>query len=758
VVSNPVRVKGVQNALLLSNLSAAETTFGREGDIIHYSIEVRNSGNVTLTNLKVTDAASGLTQAISLPGMVPGATSILSVQHVVTPADLAAGRIVNSASVTATNPAGERVSNRSNELTIVANDTENLILTKIAQESSYSKTGDVIHYVITLQNRGTVALSNITLAVPDATIVGSPVIPSLGASATATVLAIHTVTQGDLDAGQLVNAATASGRFADGREYTRKANLVSVYGVQDPHLSTRFSVAESSYSKVGEQINYTVEVKNTGNVTLSSIDLSAQDNLTFNASQVSSLAPGKSARLSATYTVTLADLDAGQIVKSVQALAKDPLSQLLTVSSNEASLSGIQMPELSAVAVARENSFSVVGETIHYSIRVTNSGNVSIISTAVTDPSAVIIDARPNIILLPGESFLVEAARIVTQNDLNSGKVVNAPKAEGFDLNGNTITKVAPKVTVKAIQHAELVVEADASRPNFKKVGETIDYNFHITNLGNTSVFDVTVSDPNAIIRLDKPVSVLLPGESIVMTASHIVTQEDMDAGQVVSLVKASATDLNSKSVTAFAKELTVNGLQVHELVTAAEASVPTYSKEGDVIGYTVRVTNTGNVTMRNISVADQKETVDFNGIIPTLAPGQSASVSSDYRVTLDDINAGKLVSAPVAACFDSNSLKFSFAGNDVTVRLAIENFNLSNFPNPFAGETTIVFDLPEKAEVIMKVYDMTGREIGQIEQKEFNQGRNYVNWKSNNAQKGLYVLRMISNGVQGTRILSIVN
>jgi hypothetical protein len=161
---------------------------------------------------------------------------------------------------------------------------------------------------------------------------------------------------------------------------------------------------------------------------------------------------------------------------------------------------------------------------------------------------------------------------------------------------------------------------------------------------------------------------------------------------------------------------------------------------------------------MNNISVTDAKDLLDFSSTLASLAPGESASIVTEYTVTIDDIHAGKLVAAPVAACYDTNSLKFSYVSNDVTVRLVIENFNLSNYPNPFAYETTIVFDLPEKGEVILKVYDVTGREVWQIGPKEFNEGRNYVNWKTNSTQKGMYFLRMICNGNQATRIMSIMN
>jgi uncharacterized repeat protein (TIGR01451 family) len=757
-ISNQVIVKGIQNAQLATSLTAAENTYSLEGDMIHYTIEVRNTGNVTLTNLNITDATTGLTNVNSISGMIPGAVSVVTVEHMVTLADLVAGKVINLATATGYNPVGEKVSNLSNQLTIVANKAERLIITKTAQESSYAMAGEVIHYIITIKNNGKVPISNITVAVPDAMLSGNPMIASLSSFASTTMLAMHTVTQADLDAGLINTDATVSGKYPDGTAYSEKSNPVTVYGLQDPKLNTSISAFETSFTAIGQQINYTIRVENTGNVSLTGVDLSSQGGLAISGNGAINLTPGRSTRLSALYTVTLADLDAGRIVKSVHATATDPGKNPVVVTSNEITVMGLQSPELSSIASAVETSYSVVGEVIHYTITVKNSGNVSIISTAVTDPNAVIITARPNTILLPGESFIAAAEHAITQNDINAGKVVSTAKAEGFDLNGNTITRIGNKVTVYGMQISELVIETSASRPNFKKVGDVIDYAIQIKNLGNISIFNLGVTDPNALVSLEQPVPTLLPGESTVVPASHVVTQADMDAGKVVNVAKASGFDLNGKAIEKSGNKVTINGLQNHELTTTTEASVTTYKREGDVIVYTVSVMNSGNVTMNNISVTDAKDLLDYSSTLASLAPGESASIVTEYTVTIDDINAGKIVTAPEIACYDTNNLKFSYVSNDVTIRLAIENFNLGNLPNPFTYETTIVFDLPEKGVVLLKVYDITGREVWQIEQKEFSAGRNCVNWKSNKASTGLYFLRMICNGNQATRMMSIIH
>ncbi len=757
-VSNRMTVRAARNARLTANLISAENTYRMPGDVIHYTVEIRNTGNVTLTNLSATGPVSVFGNARSIASLVPGANAIINAEYAVTQSDLTSGKLVNMAVVAGYNPAGQLVRSVSNELTLTANVAERLTVSKVAQETSYAKPGDLIHYTLTVKNHSNVSVSNIMVAVPDAAITGKSTISVLAPSASATLSAVHTVTQDDLDAGLINNAASITGTYPDGKAYTEQSNAVTVYGMKNPMLTAQIVTAQTSFLTVGELINYTIEIKNTGNQSMTDVMILGQGGLNIVGGSVNTLAPGKTAELSAVYTVTANDLDAGVIVKSVNVNGKDPDNRILRVPSNEATVAGVQNPELTTTAMASENTYSQVGEIIHYTIQVKNTGNVSIISTAVTDPNAVIVTVRPITILYPGEVVMVAATHLVTQADLNAGKIVSQAKAAGFDQNGNTIEKSANKVTVFGTQVADMVISNDVSRGSFKKTGDVIDYTIQVKNSGNITIYNLNVTDPSTMINLEQPVKQLLPGETTTVTGSHVVSQSDLDAGKVISAAKAGGFDLNGKVVEKSANRVTTLGIQRPDLTTTSEASAETYKKVGDVIVYTVLVENTGNVTMENIHITDVKDFLHFDRVIASLAPGETVSVDTEYPITISDINSGEVITAIVANAFTPGTQKMSYTGNELTVRMAIDNFNLSNYPNPFSYETTITFDLTEKAKVILKVYDMTGREVGQIDEQEFNQGRNYVTWKSINCQKGLYVLKMISNGAQATRILSITN
>ena len=76
--------------------------------------------------------------------------------------------------------------------------------------------------------------------------------------------------------------------------------------------------------------------------------------------------------------------------------------------------------------------------------------------------------------------------------------------------------------------------------------------------------------------------------------------------------------------------------------LTVVKSSDPlTYSAEGDVITYSYLVTNTGNITLTNLSLADNKTTVSCPAT--TLAIGTHFTCTATYTITNDDVLAGSV-------------------------------------------------------------------------------------------------------------------
>jgi len=65
------------------------------------------------------------------------------------------------------------------------------------------------------------------------------------------------------------------------------------------------------------------------------------------------------------------------------------------------------------------------------------------------------------------------------------------------------------------------------------------------------------------------------------------------------------------------------------------------------------------------------------------------------------------------------------------------------NYPNPFNPMTTIKFSIPEKSNVMIKLVDLTGREITKILDNEFNAGNHEVQFNAGNLSSGTYFYRI---------------
>src|SRR5439155_953294 len=121
--------------------------------------------------------------------------------------------------------------------------------------------------------------------------------------------ATHTVTQADLNACQVINHASVS--TTQGASDT---DSLTITGTCTKSLSITKDATESGFSAVGDVIHYTIVATNTGNQTLTNVDVTdaqVSDLSCTPATPVADLAPGASISCTASHTITQADLDAG---------------------------------------------------------------------------------------------------------------------------------------------------------------------------------------------------------------------------------------------------------------------------------------------------------------------------------------------------------------------------------------------------------------------------------------------------------------
>jgi hypothetical protein len=67
------------------------------------------------------------------------------------------------------------------------------------------------------------------------------------------------------------------------------------------------------------------------------------------------------------------------------------------------------------------------------------------------------------------------------------------------------------------------------------------------------------------------------------------------------------------------------------------------------------------------------------------------------------------------------------------------------NYPNPFNPSTTIRFDVPVKASVMLTIYDVTGRQIMHSDYASLQPGSYKIDWSAEKYASGIYFYRIFS-------------
>ena len=132
-----------------------------------------------------------------------------------------------------------------------------------------------------------------------------------------------------------------------------------------------------------------------------------------------------------------------------------------------------------------------------------------------------------------------------------------------------------------------------------------------------------------------------------------------------------------------------------------------------------------------------------------------------DYRFLLSigpfDLEVGESLSAEVALVIGdgledlqvkSDSIYALFGGLvSVEGNKSAEiptKFNLSqNYPNPFNPVTSIKFTIPEVVNVKISVYNILGREVAVLADREYQAGEYIIRWEAANVSSGIYFIRM---------------
>ncbi|MEO8264284.1 MAG: hypothetical protein ABI706_02115 [Ilumatobacteraceae bacterium] len=309
------------------------------------------------------------------------------------------------------------------------------------------------------------------------------------------------------------------------------------------------------------------------------------------------------------------------------------------------------------------------GDTFTYDIVVGNGGPAVLDGVAISDPvpgglvplTWTCVGAAGGVCsVASGTGSPVLGADLPSGGHVTITLVVQvAPGASGPILNIVTATAgtVSQPVTAQASANVEvspvvppaagLSITKSTTAATYSQVDGVVTYTLVATNTGTVTLSGVTITDANATLANCAPVT-LTPGQTITCTATHLVTQADLDRGTLTNTASVSGLPPTGPAVSANSAAVVTPAMPRSSLEVTKSSPATSFSKVGDQIAYTITATNTGNVTLNNVSISDP------NGVLgvcaPTnLAPGQSMSCTATHTVTAADVAAKVILNQAVA-------------------------------------------------------------------------------------------------------------
>jgi len=495
---------------------------------------------------------------------------------------------------------------------------------------------------------------------------------------------------------------------------------------------------------LGDTIVYTFVVANTGNVALSNVIIT-DTNASVSGGPLATLAVGASdaTTFSASHTITQADINAGIVYNLATVTGTDLSGNPITATSTDPTpcttcptdpncltCTITTLTQTPRMTITKDGSYvdnngngvTDLGDTIVYTFVVTNTGNVALSNVTVTDINAT-VSGGPLATLAVGASDATtfSASHTIAQADINAGIVYNLATVTGTDLSGNPITATStdptpcttcpidstcPTCTITTLtQTPRMTITKDGSYVDnngngITDLGDTIVYAFVVTNTGNVPLSNVTITDTNATVS-GGPLATLAVGASDATTfsASHIITQADINAGIVYNLATVTGTDLSGNPITATSTDptpcttcpidsdcptCTITTLtQSPRLEVIKTSTTVSYSKVGDVINYTISIKNTGNETLHQILVKDPLTGLET--VIAILEPNGSSDFLQSYTVIQSDLDKGSVTNIATANGLTINNSPIS-ATDDEIVNKATTTVDTINAIDDVAG------------------------------------------------------------------------
>ena len=170
--------------------------------------------------------------------------------------------------------------------------------------------------------------------------------------------------------------------------------------------------------------------------------------------------------------------------------------------------------------------------------------------------------------------------------------------------------------------------------PATASVGQTVTYTYNVQNTGTIGINSLSVKDDKlGEIKLDS--NTLLPGATQTASTTYVVKESDLPGPLNNTVVVSGKEDRTNKQVSSTANAsvaLTYNAaLTLTKEPSSATANV------GETVTYTYTIKNTGDVTIKELTLSDDK-LGEIKMDKKSLAAGETATVTASHLVVETDL------------------------------------------------------------------------------------------------------------------------
>lgn len=458
--------------------------------------------------------------------------------------------------------------------------------------------------------------------------------------------------------------------------------------------------ADKTEAGVGDVVTYTLKVTNTGNTKLENVVVKDTNNFMGEPVEntklhfgyrvnddgtwtITSLGVGKSVTITYKYTVVADDLANGKLDNIATATIparEDPTIPEKPVDSNEV-IVPLYYKHLTIVKSA-DRDHAYPGEVVKYQVTVTNDGTVDMTNVTVSDDTNALgmfivstgdgytYNPETRLFTIPalnvGDSVTLNYLYIVQNGDpetIINVATAHAPKNPDTEIPGDKdIEEPSKPVEVDVLRDKLTIVKnADKSFVDMNGNDTTVTYTLTVKNSGNTKLTNVIVTDTSngngtveytGDLMYDGNGKWMIPelnaGDSVEITYVYTAVAEDMnlDNGNIVNTAVAEGKNPDNKTVTSDPDTETVHVGEVPDRdIRVVKTSLESSVMIGDIIHYTITVTNNGTMTAQNVVVRD------FNDGIGEINAASSDKYTYDaatHSFTIAEIAAGEVVEIPV--------------------------------------------------------------------------------------------------------------